>query len=84
MKIQVLGTGCHNCIELERRLAQAISMLARDDIAVERIDNEQIIRHHMPLDELPGLLIDGSLVSEREVPDLQVLIEWIRPAGKHE
>jgi hypothetical protein len=78
MKIQVLGTGCHNCLELERRLAEAISKLGRVDVEVERIDDERIIRHYLPLDAIPGLLIDGRLVSERQVPDMETLLSWLK------
>lgn len=81
MRIQVLGTGCHNCLELDRRLAKAISTLARTDVTVERIDDEQLIRRHMPLDALPGLLIDGRLVSTRTIPDLQTLLDWLKPVA---
>ncbi len=78
MKIQILGTGCHNCLELERRLAAAITKLGRRDVEVERIDDERVIRHHMPLEAIPGLLIDGRLVSERQVPNMETLLEWLK------
>ena len=78
MKIQVLGTGCHNCLELERRLAEAIAKLGRTDVAVERVDDERIIRHHIPLDAIPGLMIDGRLASQREVPTTGTLLEWLK------
>ena len=78
MKIQVLGTGCHNCLELENRLAQAIAKSGRTDVKLERVDDERAIRHHIPLDAIPGLLIDGRLVSQREVPNLETLQEWLK------
>jgi len=78
MKIQVLGTGCHNCLELEMRLAEAIRKSGRTDFEVERIDDERIIRHHIPMDAIPGLLMDGQLVSQREVPDIETLLEWLK------
>lgn len=78
MKIQVLGTGCHNCLELEMRLAEAVAKSGRTDVVVERVDDERSIRQYMPLDEIPGLLIDGQLVSERQVPDLETLLAWLR------
>ncbi len=78
MKIQILGTGCHNCLELERRLAEAITKLGRTDAQVERVDDERIIRHHIPLDAIPGLLIDGRLVSQREVPNVETLLDWLK------
>ncbi|MDL1909655.1 thioredoxin family protein [Chloroflexi bacterium CFX6] len=78
MKIQVLGTGCHNCLELERRLAEAVTKSGRTDVKVERVDDEHLIRHHIPLDAIPGLLIDGRLVSQREVPTIETLLDWLK------
>jgi hypothetical protein len=78
MKIQVLGTGCHNCLELEMRLAEAIQRLGRTDLEVERVDDEQSIRRHMALDAIPGLLIDGRLVSQREIPTIEILVDWLK------
>lgn len=78
MKIQVLGTGCHNCLELEMRLAEAIAKSGRTDIVVERVDDERAIRQHIPLDAVPGLLIDGRLVSERQVPNVEILLTWLK------
>lgn len=78
MKIQVLGTGCHNCLELERRLAEAVTKSGRTDVEVERVDDEHLIRHHIPLDAIPGLLIDGRLVSQREVPTIETLLDWLK------
>jgi len=76
--IKVLGTGCHNCLELEKRLSEAITKLGRNDVNVERVDDERTIRHYLPLDAIPGLLIDGRLVSERQVPDMETLLEWLK------
>jgi hypothetical protein len=78
MKIQILGTGCHNCLDLEMRLAEALARSGRTDVEVERVDDEQAIRHHIPLDAIPGLLIDGRLVSQREVPNIETLHDWLR------
>ena len=78
MMIQILGTGYHNCLELEMRLAEAVKILRRTDVAVERIDDERTIRQHIPLEAIPGLLINGQLVSEGEVPDMETLLSWLR------
>lgn len=78
MKIQILGTGCHNCLELEMRLAEAISRSGRSDVEVERVDDERSIRHHIPIDAVPGLLIDGRLVSQQQVPDIETLLDWLK------
>ena len=78
LTITILGTGCHNCLELEKRLSEAVTSLGRNDVIVERIDDERTIRHYIPLDAIPGLLIDGRLVSEREVPEIETVISWLR------
>ncbi len=75
--VEVLGTGCHNCLELERRLAAALSKLGRSDVQVRRVDDERTILRHMPLEAIPGLMIDGRLVSQREVPEVEKLVEWL-------
>ncbi len=76
--IKVLGTGCHNCLELERRLADALGKLGRNDIDVERVDDERIILRYLPLDAIPGLLINNRLVSQRQVPDIETLVDWLQ------
>jgi hypothetical protein len=78
MKIEVLGNGCHDCLELEMRLAEAVAKSKRTDVEVERVDDEGTIRHHIPLDAVPGLLIDGRLVSQHEVPDIETLLDWLK------
>ncbi len=78
MKIQILGTGCHNCLELEMRLAQAVARSGRTDVEVERVDDERNIRHHIPLDAIPGVLIDGRLVSQGELPTMDTLLGWLK------
>jgi hypothetical protein len=41
------------------------------------VDDEQQIRHYIPLDEIPGLLIDGVLASTREIPQRETLVAWL-------
>lgn len=77
LTIKVLGTGCHNCLELERRLAEVITKTGRTDIQVERVDDERAIRHYIALDAIPGLVIDGVLVSERQIPSPETLQDWL-------
>ena len=59
LTIKVLGTGCHNPFGLERRLSDVIAKTGRKHIQIERLDNEHAIRHHIPLDAIPDLLIEG-------------------------
>lgn len=70
MKIQILGNCCHNCLELEMRLAEAVVQSGRSDVEVARVDN-------ITLDAIPGLLIDGQPVSQREIPNIETLLGWL-------
>jgi hypothetical protein len=76
MKIEILGTGCYNCIKLEALVNEVLGELGKSGIDIVRISDERTIRKHMPLDEIPGLLIDGILVSTNELPTRESLIEW--------
>lgn len=88
MRIEVLGTGCYRCIRLENLIHAVLSELGRAEVEIIRIDDERAIRRFMPLDEIPGLVIDGSLVSTGQVPDRAILAGWLAadlatgPSGK--
>ena len=77
MKIEILGTGCHNCILLESLVDEVLTELGKIDTQVTRVSDEIAIRHLMPIDDIPGLVIDGVLASTRAVPDRQTLKEWL-------
>lgn len=77
MKIEILGTGCHNCILLESLVDEVLTELGKTDAQVVRVSDEHAIRHIMPIDAIPGLVIDGVLASTHTVPDRQTLKEWL-------
>jgi hypothetical protein len=65
MKIEVLGTGCYNCVKLETLIDEVLTELGKTDVEVVRVDDEKRIRHYISVDEIPGLLIDGVQASTR-------------------
>jgi len=77
MKIEILGTGCYKCIQLESLIHEVLRDVRRTDVEIQRIDNERAIRKFMPLDEIPGLIIDGHLVSTARIPDRATLVDWL-------
>lgn len=77
MKIEILGTGCYNCIRLQNLIHDVLRETGRSDAETLRIDDEKAIRRYMPLDEIPGLVIDGHLVSSGRVPDRATLVAWL-------
>jgi len=78
MKIEILGTGCYKCIQLETLVNEILMELGKSGVNVVRSSDEGYIRKFMPLDEVPGLLIDGQLVSTASVPDRETLYSWFK------
>lgn len=82
MKIEILGTGCHDCLRLEMLLGEVLSELGRTDAQVILVENERAIRRFMPLEAVPGLVIEGRLICTSEVPDRRTLREWLAEAAE--
>jgi hypothetical protein len=76
MKVEILGTGCYNCIKLENLINQVLKEMGKTGVELVRISDERQIRKFIPLDEIPGLVIDGNLVSTRIVPEKETLASW--------
>ncbi len=76
MKIEILGTGCYKCIKLETLVNEVLQELGKSGVEIVRNSDERHIRKFMPLDEIPGMLIDGHLVSTGQVPERETLIAW--------
>ncbi len=77
MKIEILGTGCYNCIKLETLIDEVVKELGANDVEIVRVSDEREIRHCMPPDEIPGLRIDGHLVSTGSIPSRETLVQWL-------
>ncbi len=63
MNVSILGTGCYNCLKLEILVARLLGELGLAGVQSTRVDDTQEIRKFMPEDALPGLVINGRLVS---------------------
>ncbi|MBN2115484.1 MAG: thioredoxin family protein [Anaerolineales bacterium] len=77
MKIEILGTGCYNCVRLETLIDEIAGELGAARFEVTRVSNEKRILEYIPLEEIPGLLIDGVLASAGEIPARETLVEWL-------
>ena len=67
MKIEILGPGCYNCVKLETLIDEVAEQRGAPKFEIERVNDEKRVLQYMPLDEIPGLLLDGVLVSTREI-----------------
>lgn len=75
MDIQVLGTGCHDCLRLELLVGQLLAEL-KVDANFRRMDDPHQIGRYAPA-RLPGLIINGELVSEGRVPTREEIRDWL-------
>jgi small redox-active disulfide protein 2 len=79
MEIKILGTGCPNCKELERRVMNALAELGVA-ASVEKVTDIKRIMEFKIL-STPGLVIGGKVVSSGKVPRLEEIKDWIRGAA---
>jgi small redox-active disulfide protein 2 len=79
MEIKILGTGCPNCKELERRVR---AVLAELGVAanVEKVTDIRKIMEFKIL-STPGLVIDGRVASSGKIPGTEEIKAWIRAAA---
>jgi len=80
MEIKVLGPGCPNCQELERRVRDALSQLKIEADITKVTDFKDISKYIMMT---PGLVID-EIVKHYGKPLSRVeqIIEWIKEENK--
>jgi len=77
MKIQVLGSGCPNCQQLETNAKKAVEELELKNVKVEHIyDIEKIIG--MGIMMTPAMAIDEKIVSAGKIPSVEEIKEILK------
>jgi len=76
MKFEVVGSGCRKCMELEKRVREAVSKLG---IQAE-IDHIYDVNRMMELGivSTPALMMDGKVILSGMLPTVDYLISIIR------
>lgn len=75
MKIEVLGTGCSKCNELEAKVKQAVAKSGKF-VQIEKIADLQKIMAYGVM-STPGLVIDGTVKSTGRVPSVDEIVTMI-------
>lgn len=75
MKIEVLGTGCKKCMELEMIVKQAIAKSGKF-VQLEKVDDIMKIMEYQVV-STPGLVIDGKVVSTGKVLSVNEVLAFI-------
>jgi len=74
-KIEVLGSGCNNCIRLEKNAREAVALAGVEAEITKVTDYEQIVASGIM--STPGLVIDGKVVSVGRVPSAADITVWL-------
>jgi len=80
MTIKVLGPGCMNCRTLEQRTREALAEIKLDALLEKVTDFNDMASYGIL--RTPGLVIDGKLVVQGMVPQVQKIKEIILAAQK--
>ena len=75
-KIQILGTGCQNCIKLAKNAEEAVKE-QKGDYEIEKVTDIKKIMEYGVM-RTPGLAVDGKVVSVGKVlspDDIKKLLE---------
>lgn len=78
MKVQVLGSGCDKCHQVEDNTREALDQVDRE-VEVETI-YDLTEASAMGMMEAPGLAIDGELKLQGRVPGVDEIVESIESA----
>ena len=77
MIIKVLGSGCANCVNLEKATRQAIADLGLD-ATIEKVTDYPTILGYGVM-STPGLVVDEKVVLSGRVPNAAQLRELLAP-----
>jgi small redox-active disulfide protein 2 len=80
MEIKVLGPGCPNCQELERRVKQALEELKVEAKVTKVTDYAEIGKYIMTT---PGVVINEKVKHEgKPLPQKDKIKQWIQEENK--
>ncbi len=79
MEIEILGTGCSKCVQLEKVVKEAVAKTGRF-VQVEKVDDIAKIMEYQVM-STPGLVIDGKVVSTGKVLTVDEVVKLIEEAA---
>ena len=76
LHIQVIGTGCPNCLKLEKLCNEVVS----ENNIEAKIDKVTDFNKFGDLGIFitPGLIVNGKVLSQGKIPTKSTLIHWLK------
>ncbi len=75
MKIEILGTGCTKCNELEAKVRQAVGKSGKP-VQIEKVADLQKIMGYGVM-STPGLVVNGEVRSVGRIPSIEEIIKMM-------
>ena len=76
MKIQILGTGCPKCKQVEANAREAVKNLGIDEIIEKVTDINRII--DFGVTATPALAVDGEVKFSGRIPSVEEIMDVIK------
>ncbi len=76
MKIEVCGSGCNKCAELEKRAKEAVAIAGLDATVEHVYDMTKIIERGIFM--TPALVIDGKTVASGKIPSVEEIVSFLK------
>jgi len=76
MKIEVCGSGCRKCAELEKRTKEAVTLTGVDATVEHVYDMGKIIERGIFM--TPALVIDGKTMASGKIPSVEEIAVFLR------
>jgi len=75
MKIEILGTGCPKCKQLESNTVKALEEIGKKAEVVKVTEIDKIIGYGVM--STPALVIDGDVKCYGRLPDIKEIKKWL-------
>jgi small redox-active disulfide protein 2 len=78
MNIKVLGSGCANCVRLEKRVVEVLDEMNLQADVEHVTDYKSIMSYGIM--STPGLVINGQVKSSGRIPSKDEIEAWVKAA----
>lgn len=76
MKIEILGTGCPKCKQLEENTRKALKEVGKKAEIIKVTEIDKIIEYGIM--STPALVVDGIIKSYSKVADVEEIKRWLK------